>query len=131
MSLGLALQLTNIIRDVAVDLQSGRVYLPVEDLARWGVQRGQICELASTSEAVKALLKFECDRARDFYRRAAAERPEVDRHSLVAAEIMGAIYFEILQANRTQRLRRVQRPDTGSASPPRGDRSAVWLRSFF
>jgi phytoene synthase len=47
--------------------------------------------------AVRALLTFECERARSYYQRAAAELPSVDVGSLVAAEIMGGIYFEILQ----------------------------------
>jgi len=129
-SLGLALQLTNIIRDVAVDLKSGRVYLPAQDLERWGVSEDDL-RAGVTSDAVKALLKFECDRARDFYRRAAAVRPVVDRQSLVAAEIMGAIYFEI--------LRRIERSGYDVFSTrirvPRPRRAAialrVWLRSFF
>jgi phytoene synthase len=46
---------------------------------------------------VRDLLRFECERARDYYRRAAADLPRADARSLVAAEIMGGIYFEILQ----------------------------------
>jgi phytoene synthase len=46
--------------------------------------------------AIAALLRFQCERARDYYRRAAARLPAVDARSLVAAEIMGAVYFEIL-----------------------------------
>jgi 15-cis-phytoene synthase len=95
-SLGLALQLTNIIRDVAADARRGRVYLPAEDLARFGVTdddlgRGQV------TAPIAALLRFECDRARDYYRRAADQLPRADARTLVAAEIMGAIYFEILR----------------------------------
>ena len=94
-SLGLALQLTNIIRDVAGDLRRGRVYLPAEDLARFGVtvedlQRGTV------TPAVRALLQYECARARELYARAASQLPKADARSLVAAEIMGAIYYEIL-----------------------------------
>ncbi len=95
-SLGVALQLTNIIRDVAADLRRGRVYLPAEDLARFGVTDADLMR-GEVTPPVAALLRFECARARDYYRRAAAELPAVDARSLVAAEIMGAIYFEILE----------------------------------
>jgi phytoene synthase len=95
-SLGIALQLTNIVRDVAADLRRGRVYLPAEDLARFGVTDADLCANVVTAP-VRDLLQFECDRAREYYRRAAAELPVEDAGSLVAAEIMGAIYFEILK----------------------------------
>jgi phytoene synthase len=95
-SLGIALQLTNIIRDVATDLRMGRIYLPAEDLARFQVSHADL-EAGTVTPAIQALLRFECDRARTYYRRAAAELPRRDARSLVAAEIMGAIYFEILR----------------------------------
>ena len=98
--LGMALQLTNIIRDIASDLHRGRLYLPVEDLARFGVAEEDLRRGAVT-ESVRRLLQFECDRAREYYRRAAAVLPPVDRRQLLAAEIMGAIYYEIL--NRIER----------------------------
>jgi len=94
--LGMALQLTNIIRDVATDLRRGRVYLPTEDLVRFGVTDADLAR-GTVTPAVRRLLQFECERAHHYYRRAAAELPPVDRGSLLAAEIMGAIYFEILQ----------------------------------
>lgn len=94
--LGMALQLTNIIRDVAADLRRGRVYLPMEDMTRFGVTP-EVLEQGRVTPAVRELLRYECDRARDYYRRAAAERPRSDARSLVAAEIMGGIYFAILQ----------------------------------
>jgi len=95
-NLGMALQLTNIIRDVAVDLRNGRVYLPGEDLLRFGVDEGQLRAGVVTPQ-VRALLAHQCARAREYYTRAAASLPRRDARSLVAAEIMGAIYFEILQ----------------------------------
>jgi len=94
--LGMALQLTNIIRDVATDLRRGRVYLPTADLRRFDVSDEDLA-LGTVTPAIRALLQFQCERAREYYRRAAAELPSVDRRSLLAAEIMGAIYFEILQ----------------------------------
>jgi phytoene synthase len=94
--LGLALQLTNIIRDIAVDLENGRVYLPAEDLARFGVREEHLRAGKVTPE-VRALLAHQCERAREYYRRASASLPPRDTRSLVAAEIMGAIYYEILR----------------------------------
>lgn len=93
--LGLALQLTNIIRDVASDLSGGRVYLPQEDLERFGCTEDMLRAGRLTPE-VRAVLEFECRRARGFYARAAALLPPEDARSLVAAEIMGAIYAAIL-----------------------------------
>jgi len=95
-SLGIALQLTNIIRDIEGDLRRGRVYLPAEDLERFGVTEGDLAA-GTVTPKVAALLRFECDRAREYFRRAAEQLPRVDARSLVAAEIMGAIYFEILR----------------------------------
>ena len=94
--LGVALQLTNILRDVKGDLERGRVYLPLEDLAACGCT---VDDLAAgiVSPPVRALLEFECARAREFYRRAIDARPAQDRKRLVAAEIMRAVYFETLK----------------------------------
>jgi phytoene synthase len=94
--LGIALQLTNIIRDVKGDLARGRVYLPADDLERFGVTDDDL-RRGVVTPAVRELLRFECARAHDYYAAAAALLPPGDARSLVAAEIMGAIYFEILQ----------------------------------
>ena len=128
-SLGMALQLTNIIRDVAVDLRRGRVYLPAEHLERFGVTVDDLA-LGQVTPAVRELLRFECAEARRLYSQAAAQLPGVDRRSLVAAEIMGAIYFEI--------LRRIERADYDVFSRrirvPRPHRAVialrVWLRAL-
>ena len=99
-SLGMALQLTNIIRDVGTDLRQGRLYLPEEDLVRFGVAENDLQDCArkgAVTDKVIPLLRFECDRAREYYRRAAAQLPRVDTRSLVAAEIMGAVYYGILE----------------------------------
>jgi phytoene synthase len=95
-NLGLALQVTNIIRDVKVDLDHGRVYLPQEDLARFGVTE-QALAAGVVTEPIRRLLAHECQRARQFFAAAAQAMPHDDAHRLVAAEIMGGIYFEILQ----------------------------------
>ncbi len=100
--LGVALQLTNILRDVPGDLDRGRVYIPCEEMARFGVSDGLLgAERAHAghgvqSAAVKQLLAFQAQRARDYYRRADAALPSTDARRLVAARIMGAIYRGIL-----------------------------------
>jgi phytoene synthase len=95
-NLGLALQLTNIVRDVGVDLARGRVYLPQEDLRRFGCSEAALREGVVTPQ-VRALLAFEIARAREYFQRAAIALPRADARRLVAAEIMGAIYQDILR----------------------------------
>lgn len=101
--LGVALQLTNILRDVPGDLARGRVYLPQEDLRRFGVSEDDLRREAAQagrgvqSRAVRALLAYQAGRAREYYTRARASLPSADAGRLVAAEIMGAIYFAILE----------------------------------
>jgi len=97
--LGVALQLTNILRDVGADAARGRLYLPLEDLARFAVPEAEL--LAATgggprSAALDALLRFEGERAREHYARAALRLPPEDRRAMVSAELMGAIYRELL-----------------------------------
>lgn len=95
-SLGLALQLTNILRDVGEDWRNGeRIYLPREDLARFGYT---VEDLAAgrRNDAFLALMRFEAERARAFYAEAIAARPAADRRALVAAEIMRTVYSRLL-----------------------------------
>jgi phytoene synthase len=96
--LGLALQLTNILRDVASDGARDRLYLPLEDLARFGVAEDEVLEPGSPRRPeIGKLLAFEADRARGHYAAAAERLPAEDRRSMMAAEIMGAIYRELLE----------------------------------
>jgi 15-cis-phytoene synthase len=100
--LGVALQLTNILRDVPEDLARGRVYIPQEDLRRFAVTEDDLKREAANagrgiqSPAVRDLLRHQAERARKYYARAAASLPSGDARRLVAAEIMGAIYRAIL-----------------------------------
>jgi phytoene synthase len=96
LNLGIALQLTNILRDIKDDLARGRVYLPLEDLAAHGCTIADL-HAGVVSGPIRALLAFECRRARDFYQRAIDARAPEDRPKLVAAEIMRAVYFETLK----------------------------------
>jgi phytoene synthase len=94
--LGIALQLTNIVRDVGVDLKRGRVYLPQEDLRRFNCSEADL-RRGVVTEPVRQLLTFEIARARQYFQSAARALPRADARRLVAAEIMGAIYQEILR----------------------------------
>ena len=98
--LGVALQLTNILRDVAGDLEHGRLYIPMEDLRAAGCSvedlRAATAGRRMTSPGVHTLLRQQGRRARDYYARAAAALPPRDANRLVAAEIMAAIYRELL-----------------------------------
>jgi phytoene synthase len=89
--LGVAFQLTNIIRDVREDAERGRIYLPEEDLARFQVKAEDILAFKQTAELTH-LLKFEADRAREFYREAMALLPPEDRFNQRTGLIMSAIY---------------------------------------
>lgn len=101
--LGVALQLTNILRDVPADLAKGRLYLPLEDLDRFGCTEDDLrTEMARAgqgvgSDRVRALLAHQGERAHRYFDRARTAFPRGDARSLVAAEIMGAIYFGILR----------------------------------
>ena len=95
-NLGLALQLTNIIRDVKIDLAKGRVYLPQEDLRRCGVTEEDL-RAGVVTEPIRLLLAHQAHRARQFFAAAAQALPHSEARKLVAAEIMSGIYFEILQ----------------------------------
>jgi phytoene synthase len=95
-SLGVALQLTNIVRDVAVDLKKGRVYLPTDDMAWFQVTEDEL-RAGVVTPSIRQLLRYQCRRARQFYQQASASLPDADARSLVAARIMAAIYFGILR----------------------------------
>jgi phytoene synthase len=100
LNLGVALQLTNILRDVKDDLARGRLYLPLDDLAAHGCTIADL-HAGVVTRPVRDLMAFECRRARDFYQRAVAARPPEDRGRLVAAEIMRAVYLETLERIET------------------------------
>jgi len=96
LQLGLALQMTNIIRDVGKDLRNGRIYLPQEDLARYEYSEAELKERQYNERFVR-LMKFEAERARQFFSSAAASLPPEDRRSMVAARIMGSVYRGLLR----------------------------------
>ena len=94
-TLGLAFQLTNIIRDVGEDARRNRIYLPRDELARFGVTEQDILACRHTPEFL-ALMRFQAQRARDHYQRAFAQLPATDRKAQRAGLIMAAIYRTLL-----------------------------------
>ena len=102
--LGLALQLTNILRDVGQDLANeGRIYLPAEDLARFNITPADLAA-HRRDERFLALMDFEATRARNFFDKARRSLPPGDRRALVAAEIMAAIYSRLLEKMQRDRF---------------------------
>jgi 15-cis-phytoene synthase len=134
--LGVALQLTNILRDVAGDLMQGRVYIPQEDLRAYACTEADLrAEVDAAgagvrSPAVQKLLRHQALRAHEYYARAARALPRHDARRLVAAEIMAAIYRGVLE--------RIERRDYDVFSEvvriPRPRRAvmaaATWLRTL-
>lgn len=101
--LGVALQLTNILRDVGVDYRRDRLYLPLDDLAASGCSEDDIrreverAGAGDRSPNVRAALAHHAGRAREYFARAVAVLPRGDASRFVAAEIMHGIYFELLK----------------------------------
>ena len=131
--LGMAFQLTNILRDLGTDAEQGRIYLPREDLARFGYSEADFLE-RKESPRLSELIRFETQRARTYYEKAHAALdalPAKDRRALTVAEIMRAVYSRILT--------RIERPDYAAFGPrvrlSTSNRLAiaagVWLRSKF
>ena len=89
--LGIAFQLTNIIRDVGEDARRGRIYLPLDELARFGVHTGDILD-AKETEGFQQLMAFQVERAQHFYAQALGQLPDADRKSQRTGLIMAAIY---------------------------------------
>ena len=94
-TLGLALQLTNIIRDVGEDARMGRIYLPQDELSQFGVSETSILAATPTPEFA-ALMQFQFNRARDTYRQAIALLPPADKKAQKAGLIMASIYHALL-----------------------------------
>lgn len=93
--LGLAFQLTNIIRDVGDDARRGRIYLPQDDLDRFGVAPHEILD-QQHSERFEALMAFQTERAQDLYRQAMRALPDADRRAQRPGLLMAAIYHALL-----------------------------------
>lgn len=102
--LGMAFQLTNILRDLGTDAEQDRIYLPREDLAHFGYSEADLLQ-RKDSPQLHELVRFEAGRARQYYAKARAaleSLPASDRRALTVAEIMRAVYSRILD--------RIERP---------------------
>ncbi|MGH7936414.1 MAG: phytoene/squalene synthase family protein, partial [Chthoniobacterales bacterium] len=106
--LGLALQVTNILRDVAKDLANGRIYLPQEDMARFAYSETNL-RARTYDEQFVGLMQFEADRAHHLFAKAAEVLPREDRRSMISAEIMSSIYHALLRQMERDRFRVFQR----------------------
>ena len=103
-ALGHALQLTNILRDVGEDLDRGRVYLPISDLAACGYPEADLHRRIHDERFIRAAT-LTADRADAYFRQAEAEFPHADRAALRPARVMAAIYQELLRIIRTNEYR--------------------------
>ena len=94
--LGMAFQLTNILRDVREDALRGRCYIPADEMAQFGVSLEDIVQ-ANKHEGVQQLLALQAERAEHYYDKAFAELPEADRLSQLSGIVMAEIYHALLQ----------------------------------
>lgn len=101
--LGKALQLTNILRDVRADAERGRIYIPQSELRRFNVREEEILRF-EYSERFHELARSVAERARHFYRLARETLPAEDRKAMVAAELMGSVYWRLLRKLERQRF---------------------------
>jgi phytoene synthase len=126
-NLGIAFQLTNILRDVGEDAQRNRIYLPAEDLDRFGYSEEELCTKVYNAAFVR-LMSFESARARDFYKRAVSYLAVEDRRTLVAAEAMRLIYGRLLDKLEAKRFQ-VFGPRVSLSTPGKvGLALTAWVR---
>jgi phytoene synthase len=127
--LGLALQTTNIIRDVWKDFQAGRIYLPQEDLARFHYSEAELANRKYNSHFIQ-LMQFEAARAREFFTRAAAVLPAEDRRAMAPAELMASIYRALLRRIELDKFRVFEKEYQLSNLEKAGQITAHWFKSF-
>jgi len=127
--LGLALQMTNIIRDVGKDLQDDRIYLPQEDLTRFKYSEPELQD-RQYNERFLRLMEFEAARARDFFSRAAAALPSQDRRAMAPAEIMASIYRGLLRQMELDKFRVFEKEYQLSKLEKAGRIATQLLKSF-
>jgi len=129
LELGLALQMTNIIRDVGKDLRNGRIYLPQEDLARFGYSEKELQDRQHNERFVR-LMEFEAARSQEFFSRATAALPSEDRRTMVPAEIMSSIYRGLLRRMELDQFRVFEKEYRLSGLEKAGRIAAQLLKSF-
>jgi phytoene synthase len=126
--LGKALQFTNILRDVRTDAERGRIYIPLSELARFKVSEKEILSFEYSSRFCE-LASSMAQRAREFYRLARTTLPPEERRAMVAAELMGSVYWRLLRKLETEKF------DVFGPRPPRLNKGQkmflifrTWLR---
>src|SRR5437867_7510980 len=127
--LGLALQMTNIIRDVGKDLEDDRIYLPQEDLARFNYSEAEL-QHRQYNERFLRLMEFEAARAREFFSRAAAALPREDPRAMAPAEIMASIYRGLLHQIELDKFRVFEKEYRLSKLGKAGRIATQLLKSF-
>jgi phytoene synthase len=127
--LGLALQMTNIIRDVWKDFQAGRIYLPQEDLVRFHYSEADLAKRQYNEQFIQ-LMQFQASRAREFFGRAVAELPHEDRRAMVPAEIMRSIYWALLRRIELDNFRVFEKEYRLSKLEKAGRIATQLLKSF-
>jgi phytoene synthase len=129
-NLGLALQLTNILRDLKTDGRRGRIYLPQEDLERFGYREDDLLH-GRYAPGFLPLMHFEANRAREYFQRAAESLPPEDRKNMLAAEIMGRIYRETLESMARRDFRVFEERIALSSARKIQLALATWLKHQF
>lgn len=128
--LGMAFQLTNIIRDVGEDSRRNRIYLPLDELTKFNVTEDDILH-SRESDSVKQLLDFQIERAESYYDRALNELPEEDRKSQRVGLMMAAIYRTLLREIKTDGAQKVLNSRTSLGALRKfWLASQVWIKSL-
>jgi len=128
-ALGLALQMTNIIRDVATDLKADRIYLPAQDLARFHYNEEDLRNHLGDSRFTQ-LMNFQAARAKKFFADAARLLPPEDRRSMLPAEIMRSIYQALLRRMKLDNFRIFEKDYRLSKLEKSGRVTAQFLNCF-
>jgi phytoene synthase len=121
--------MTNIIRDVAKDLQNGRIYLPQEDLARFHYSETELTQRQYNERFIQ-LMGFQARRAVQFFANAAAALPAEDRKAMAPAEIMGSIYRGLLRRIELDKFRVFEKEYRLSKMEKAGRIAAQLFKSF-
>ena len=100
-ALGIAMQLTNILRDISEDITRGRIYLPLEDLDRFGYSPGEL-ERNELNPAFKDLMKFQVERARSYFDKAEPLFPLIDAETRYCPVLLKRLYTKILDKIESQ-----------------------------
>ena len=127
---GLALQLTNILRDLSEDAERDRIYLPAEDLAEFDYPAEDLLR-GVYNRKFRELMQFECERARRYYRGAEARLPPEDAASLRPAEVMRRTYEQVLDRIVAERYFVFGRRLGLSRRRKAALAASLWLGAFF